>query len=97
MRHIYQLLTMVDAGGSRTYLHTHVSRRLYHCAADKDYSCFETLEWSYIIRDTGDQALFSNINQTPAYIQHAVESEFQTISSCVSRSPGTFFFFLETN
>ena len=27
---------MVDAGEIRTYVHLHVSRRLYHCAKDAD-------------------------------------------------------------
>ena len=36
---LYQLLTMVNTGGTRTCVHPHVSRPLYHCAtdADRDY------------------------------------------------------------
>ena len=30
----YELLTMVGAGGTRTCVHPHVSRPLYHCATD---------------------------------------------------------------
>ena len=32
----YELLTMVGAGGTRTCVHPHVSRPLYHCAMDAD-------------------------------------------------------------
>ena len=32
----YELLTMVGAGGTRTCVHPHVSRPLYHCATDAD-------------------------------------------------------------
>ena len=31
---LYKLLTMVITGGTQTCLHLHVSRPLYHCAAD---------------------------------------------------------------
>ena len=36
---LYKLLTMVDAGGIRTYVHRHVSSWLYHCALDIDLFC----------------------------------------------------------
>ena len=32
----YELLTMVGAGGTRTCVHPHVSRQLYHCTTDAD-------------------------------------------------------------
>ena len=31
-----ELLTMVGAGGTRTYVHPHVSHPLYHCATDAE-------------------------------------------------------------
>ena len=31
---LYKLITMVDAGGTRTRVHLHVSRPLYRCATD---------------------------------------------------------------
>ena len=34
----YELLMMVGAGGTRTCVHPHVSRPLYHCATDADKS-----------------------------------------------------------
>ena len=33
----YELLMMVGAGGTRTCVHPHVSRPLYHCATDADF------------------------------------------------------------
>ena len=33
----YELLMMVGAGGTRTCVHPHVSRPLYHCATDAEY------------------------------------------------------------
>ena len=35
-RSLYQLLTMVGAGGTRICIHPHVSHPLYHCATDAD-------------------------------------------------------------
>ena len=35
-RSLYQLLTMVNAGGTRICVHPHVSRPLYHCVTDAD-------------------------------------------------------------
>ena len=32
----YQLLTMVDSGGTQTCVNPHVSRPLYHCATHAD-------------------------------------------------------------
>ena len=52
----YELLTMVGAGGTRTCVHPHVSRPLYHCATDAD-TCFtlQGLVWFVLFNDTWSQ------------------------------------------